>query len=257
MLAPVSTLVELAEDAAAHTPLWPGVDRVVDERFCVFFAENPTFVQRLRLTAGSVAETLEDVRRLARARGRSRTQWWVGSTAEPAGLAAELRELGLADGGVIAAAALDREPAGQPVVPVREVESLADYLAALTIEQEVSAVPAEVRARGLANARERWETVRRSPMRHYLAEVDGEPVAMARAAFGDDAVFLMGGATLPSARGRGAYGSLVVARWQAGGGRPLTVQSSSESLPILERLGFRRVGEIRILLDEPPVGSGV
>ena len=90
-----------------------------------------------------------------------------------------------------------------------------------------------------------------SGLQHYLAYVDGEPVAMGRAAFGD-AVFLMGGTCLPEARGRGAYTALVAARWREGGGRPLVAQASTDSQPILRRLGFRETAAIHILADEVP-----
>jgi hypothetical protein len=64
---------------------------------------------------------------------------------------------------------------------------------------------------------------------------------------------LNGGSTVPHARGRGAYRALVRARWEAAAGRgtpAVVTQASSMSRPILERLGFRIVGAIRILLDE-------
>ncbi len=64
---------------------------------------------------------------------------------------------------------------------------------------------------------------------------------------------LFGGSTLPEARGRGAYRALVAARWQdaVDRGTPVLVtQASPLSRPILARLGFRELCEIRILLDK-------
>jgi predicted GNAT family acetyltransferase len=86
----------------------------------------------------------------------------------------------------------------------------------------------------------------------YLAYTDGEPIARASGSFSEHGVTLFGGATLPEARGRGAYRALVAARWQdaVARGTPLLVtQAGSMSRPILTRLGFRQVCEIRILLD--------
>ena len=86
----------------------------------------------------------------------------------------------------------------------------------------------------------------------YLAYVDGEPVAQATAAFSEHGVTLFGGATLPQARGRGAYRALVAARWQdavARGTPVLVTQAGAQSRPILTRLGFREVCEIRVLVD--------
>ena len=86
----------------------------------------------------------------------------------------------------------------------------------------------------------------------YLAYVDGRPVARGSAAFGERGVTLFGGSTLPEARGRGAYRAVVAARWEdaVARGTPLLVtQAGPMSRPILGRLGFREVCEIRILVD--------
>ncbi len=64
---------------------------------------------------------------------------------------------------------------------------------------------------------------------------------------------LFGGATLPAARGLGVYRALVHARLEdaAARGTPVAVtQAGRESRPILERLGFREVCRIRILIDD-------
>ena len=63
---------------------------------------------------------------------------------------------------------------------------------------------------------------------------------------------MFGGATLPEARGRGVYRALVAARWEdavARGTPALVTQAGAQSRPILARLGFRELCEIRILLD--------
>jgi predicted GNAT family acetyltransferase len=86
----------------------------------------------------------------------------------------------------------------------------------------------------------------------YLAYLDDLPVARGSASFSEHGVTLFGGSTLPEARGRGAYRALVAARWAdalARGTPALVTQASPMSRPILARLGFREVCEIRILLD--------
>src|SRR5438270_201874 len=86
----------------------------------------------------------------------------------------------------------------------------------------------------------------------YLAYIDGKPVARASGSFGEHGVTLFGGATLPEARGRGAYRALVAARWEDAVAREtpiLVTQAGPMSRPILAELGFREVCEIRILLD--------
>ena len=92
-----------------------------------------------------------------------------------------------------------------------------------------------------------------SPVVTYLASIDGRPVGRATGAFSAYGVTLFGGATLPEARGRGVYRALVHARLEdaAARGTPVAVtQAGRESRPILERLGFREVCRIRILIDE-------
>jgi hypothetical protein len=54
------------------------------------------------------------------------------------------------------------------------------------------------------------------------------------------------------ARGRGVYSSVVHARWQETverGVPRMVVSAGPMSAPILERLGFRRLGQVRLLRD--------
>jgi hypothetical protein len=70
--------------------------------------------------------------------------------------------------------------------------------------------------------------------------------------FAPAAAILMGGSVLPAARGRGVYTSLVHARWQdaVDRGTPrLVVSAGAMSAPILERLGFEPIGQVRLLRD--------
>ena len=86
----------------------------------------------------------------------------------------------------------------------------------------------------------------------FVAFVDGELVAAAYASYTPYGSILFGGATLPAARGRGAYRALVAARAAeaAARGAPSVVTHAGRmSLPILERLGFERVARIDRLLD--------
>jgi predicted N-acetyltransferase YhbS len=68
--------------------------------------------------------------------------------------------------------------------------------------------------------------------------------------------------TLPSFRGLGIYRALVRARWhdavRLGAGALVVIANVETSYPILERLGFRAVGRVRLLADRtgmPLVGS--
>ena len=82
--------------------------------------------------------------------------------------------------------------------------------------------------------------------------MDGEPAGFARAVFTREAAILLGGSTLPWARGRGVYTSLVHARWRETVERGLAriaVSAGPMSAPILERLGFEAIGKVRLLRD--------
>jgi len=93
---------------------------------------------------------------------------------------------------------------------------------------------------------------RETPNLAHVASIDGEVVAAGTSAPTEHGLLLYGGATRPSARGRGAYRAVLHARWHdavANGTPALITQGGSMSQPILERLGFARVGEIHMLLD--------
>ena len=84
----------------------------------------------------------------------------------------------------------------------------------------------------------------------FAAWIDGRLAAAARSTLASCGVLLTGGATLPWARGRGAYRALVRARWDdaAARGTPaLTVGAGPLSAPILYRLGFVKVVQFRRL----------
>jgi hypothetical protein len=246
-------ILELAENANTYTPLGPQDERIVDGRYVLWMGRGDApywnVAQRFRLADDEVDDVVGEVRGHVRRRGRSALTWEVGSSATPPDLVDRLLALGMVD---------DREPlaigmalteppsAPPPDVEVRRAESSdelreASRIAAVAFgddPDEAAAAEPEPPVPGI-------ET--------YIAYVDGRPVARATAAFSEHGVTLFGGATLPEARGRGAYRALVAARWEdavAAGKPALVTQAGAMSRPILQRLGFREVCEIRILLDE-------
>jgi hypothetical protein len=83
--------------------------------------------------------------------------------------------------------------------------------------------------------------------------LDDEIVCAGTSAPTPHGLLLYGGATAPRARGRGAYRALLRARWDeaVSRGTPVLItQGGSMSRPILERVGFERVGHVHVLLDE-------
>ena len=250
----------LAEDANTSTPLRPGEERIVDERFVIFLGEratHPAFtvVQRLRMV--DVDRDLAEVRDVLRARARLPCTWEIGTHAAPDGLADRLMDRGLVpyEEPVAEGMVLLREPAPGPEgVTARRVETPQELASAHRIARIAFAHDDPDEVDEADAARELEEQRRAGTWATYVAIADGRPVAQAQATFTPHGVVMNGGATLPDARGRGAYRALVHARWVdavAAGTPALVTQAGTMSGPILERLGFERVCTIRILLDDP------
>jgi GNAT superfamily N-acetyltransferase len=250
-----ATLLELAEEPGLWLPPEPTSDVVFADGYCVVSYGRSVWVHRIRLDGGAVDAAVRNVRALLRARGLDEATWWVGERSTPPDLAERLQALGLAsdEPGQLTTLAIDSEPAGTPTVEVRRVESLEDYLTALEIDWEAFDVAAERREERRAAARAAWPLiVADGRSRVYLAYLDGKAVGFGRAVFAPWAAILLGGATLPEARGRGVYTSLVHARWRetvARGVPRVVVSAGPMSAPILEKLGFSRLGRVRLLCD--------
>jgi GNAT superfamily N-acetyltransferase len=248
-------LREIAEYPNSFGPLGPRDERIETDRYTLCMGPGRTWntVQRQRLHADEIDDALEEVRSLLRERGRDVTQWEVGSSAEPQDLVDRLLERGLIrdkDPYAVALVLTHEPPPPPPEIVARRVETLEEYAAANAVQWEAFGMPADEVAEARAMLPERW---RDAPSVMHAAWLDGEIVSAGTAASTGHGLLLYGGATLPRARGRGAYRALLHARWQeaARNGTPaLITQGGSMSRPILERLGFERVGEVHMLLDE-------
>lgn len=209
---------------------------------------------RLRFADADLVGRVQEVRAWFAERGREQFTWWVGDSATPEGLAERLQALG--------AEPWDEEPliatmlVTEPPPPVDGVEVLvADTYERFALSQEVSWRASQLSEREIASRRDRLEARwrrRRSEETMYLALVDGRPVASGSMIACSFAGFLSGAATLPEARGRGAFRALVRARWEDAvrrGTPALVVGAGAMSRPILERIGFRVVSETRVLID--------
>jgi len=244
----------LAEDANTHTPLGEGDERIVRDRFVLWMGPGRephwNVAQRFRMRADEVDVVRAEVHALLRERGRDACTWEVGSSATPPDLVALLRARGLTPDepdplqvGMV----LDSPPPAIPAtVEVRRAETEAEYATSERIARRCFGMddPADEEIESSGS---------RGQSQRYLARIDGADVATATATFTPHGVVLNAGSTLPEARGRGAYRALVRARWDdavAAGTPVLITQAGRMSLPILERLGFRKVCEIHVLLDE-------
>jgi len=243
--------LELAENANTYTPLGPTDARIANDRYVLWMGRGDepgwNVAQRFRLQADEVEPVRAEIHALLRERGRTACTWEVGSSATPPDLVDRLLALGLVDDSepLAIGMVLDSAPAQDPPADV-------EVRRATTPEEHFEASRIAAIAFGMPEPKRRDDDEPDPNNVVYLAYVDGHPVARASGSFGEHGVSLFGGSTLPEARGRGAYRALVAARWEdaVARGTPLLVtQAGKMSRPILERLGFRAVCEIRILLD--------
>jgi hypothetical protein len=246
-------LREIAEYPNAFGPLGPGDERVETDRFTLWMGAARTWntVQRQRFEADRVDEVLAEVRALLRARGRHRTQWEVGSAAQPPGLVDLLLARGLVPDRDASAVALVLTAAPpDPGLVARRVETFEEYAAAVAVQEAAFETPPAEAAEHRAQLADRW---RESPNVMHAVWIDGRIVCAGTSAPTPHGLLLYGGATHPGARGRGAYRALVRARWDEAVARRtpvLITQGGSMSRPILVRLGFQRVGHVHSLVDE-------
>jgi hypothetical protein len=258
-----SAVRALAEDGNAMTVPFPGEERITDRCFVLRFMSFPTGpfnqVCRLRLAAEEVEGAVAEVRARLAERGRAGAcEWEVGSAATPPDLIARLVALGItpnADQPSAPAMALVRPP---------RVRSHEGVRVTRVVTAEDAAHAAEVRARGFLGEAP-WDPERRAGIAAefaatpryeggatYLAWIDHRPVAAAEALYAAAGIIAAGGATIPEARGKGAFQALVLARWEdaAVRGTPaLVCHAGDMSRPILERLGFVPVARMDFLND--------
>jgi len=246
-------LREVAEYPNSFGPLGPGSERLDTGRYtlCVGTGKKWNTVQRQRFPLEQVDEVIAEVRVALRDRGRTQTQWEVGSSAPP-GLVEALLERGIVRDKEPYAVALVLTHEPPPIadgMTARSVQTFEEYAAANAVQWEAFEMPPE----DIAENRELLPKLyRETPNVTHAVWLDGEIVCAGTSAPTEYGFLLYGGATVPRARGRGAYRALNRARWDdavAHGTPALITQGGSMSRPILEKLGFERVGEVHMLLD--------
>jgi hypothetical protein len=246
----------------------------VAEDFEAYFLPRPSWVREIRPDVvlidrsgadgsalrvrweGDVGRSIEAVRTWFRVRGRQEFSWKLGAHTTPADLGSRLRDQGALEAEELMAMILDREPPTVEGIEVRAIEAFEDYVRSQEILGLGSAGNSSAKGRAAAHEtlRGRFAEYLDHPVsRRYLAFIDGRAVAAGNAFRTSEGVLaLAGGATLPGARGRGAYRALVRARWDeavAAGTPALVTQATAMSRPILEHIGFRIVGPVRMLID--------
>jgi hypothetical protein len=247
-------LLELAEEPGLWLPPEPKLRIERREGFALVLYGRSAWVHHIRL--GPVEPAIEEVEALASGAGIERVSWWIGELTRPRGLAERLLELGFEpdDPPEETSLTLAVPPGGEPRIRVRRADTFDDIVEALEIDWSVFGVPQEEREVRRVETRKAYAGLEASGLVScYLAELDGKMVGFGRVVFTPYGGLLMGGATLPEVRGKGAYVSLVHARWQAAverGTPRLIVSAGPESTPILVRLGFERMGTVKLMVQQ-------
>jgi GNAT superfamily N-acetyltransferase len=257
------SVVALALHPARELPPAPGIDRVEHDGILVVFTPYPNaqVVEPLDLEATGVGRAVATTRKLARERGKRLLAWWIAPGRDELGRA--LEQEGLVNQDTPGMEAIENamvlvEPPrgrGDPEVAAKTVENYDEFVAAMSVLMDAFEIPEAMRAEAAPDFPKRWEEYSQSgnPQRQYLATIDGETVGQATAWCGDAGINMFGGAVLEHARGRGVYRALTLARWDEAvrrGTPALTVQAGRMSMPILAKLGFVPVGQIRVYVDE-------
>ncbi|HEX7310970.1 MAG TPA: hypothetical protein VF232_07300 [Gaiellaceae bacterium] len=248
-------LREIAEYPNSFGPLGPNSERIETDRYTLCMGPGKTWntVQRQRMRHDEIDDVLDETRSLLRERGRTKTQWEVGSSAEPPDLVEQLLERGLIwdkEPYAVALVLTAEPPAPPPEIVARRVETFDEFAAANAVQWEAFGATEEEIEESRSLLPKTWQDTVNVMHAVWL---DGDLVAAGTSAPTEHGLLLYGGATAPHVRGRGAYRALLHARWQeavAKGTPALITQGGSMSRPILERLGFQRIGEIHMLLDE-------
>ncbi len=253
------SILAVAETLNLCLPASPGEERVLDPRWALFINVLPdpqrNVVQRVRLAPDAVEAGVAEVRAIFHAHGRTATTWEVTGSSTPVDLLDRLAALGMVpdEEPEVAGMVLSKPlPEMATEVTVEAVTDFAGFCTHMTILRRCfgRGAPDPTEAEMAAEFERRQG--KEDHLRRYLAFAEGAPIAAADAILLDDAVVLCGGATLPEARGKGAYRALVAARWEEAvrrGTPVLVVQAGAMSRPILERLGFEKVAWIKVMVD--------
>jgi GNAT superfamily N-acetyltransferase len=204
----------------------------------------------LRFDPAGVAERIADVTRWFAGRVGP-WRWLVGPTSVPSDLDRHLRAAGfdlVSDNPGMTldlshAADVERPPTGVEIRPL-------DDLAGLDAWGEICRRALELdplRARAWRDAQD-LAVGSRGPMRIWIANLHGEPVATAALFEGAGVAGVYNVATVPEARGCGigrAITATVLAEAVARGHRLAVLGSSDLGFPVYRRLGFREVSRLR------------
>ncbi len=252
--APDEQTIAVAEEPGLWMPDEPTRMVFHGDGFVFVSQGRSAWIHRLRLPKDDteVKRVVNHVDAILSIRKIDEAVWWLGELNTPRNLGKRLLALGLErdDPARLTSLTIAEAPGGEAAVEVRKAETQEDWLRGLEIDWEAFGVEEderELRRREAAQAWPRLQAAGTSTI--HLAYLDDEPVGFGRTVYTPHGALMLGGATLPNARGQGVYTSIVHARWEeavARGVPRLIVAAGSESAPILEGLGFEPMGRVRL-----------
>lgn len=206
--------------------------------------------------SGSVPDSIEEALRPAR-EGAFPLLWWVSPATVPTDMGDLLMEAGLTIADDVSCMAADLRsmnvksdvPESVEILRVGDEHQLRHWISAFQEGFELPGFVGEFFFRSMLCAGLGPE----APMVHYLASIDGEPVATSTVAFGAGVAGFYNGATLERARRRGigtAMNSMAIRDALARGYHVGVVQAMPMGVKICLPLGFREHYRMQAYLFE-------
>lgn len=248
-------LREFALSPDRFTRIAPPTERYDDGTVCV--VQGTTWAAVSGIRSDDLRATLELAREVVPA--DKYTVWWIADDCRPTDAYERLRELGLRDPRdrstyAHVLASVDAPEPGPADVLVTQVRTFEEFVQAAEIGWAAFETPDDRREAQRPHLQEEFDSmIEHGVPATFIAWLDDRPAGIGRSLYADRGVFIIAGAVLPHARGRGAYRALVRARWEdaVSRGTPALVTEAKPdtSYPILKRLGFVDVGIVRRLED--------
>ncbi|MEM7480931.1 MAG: GNAT family N-acetyltransferase [Acidobacteriota bacterium] len=235
---------------------WHGLELIDDGQILqtVCPVPYPLFnnISRARIDDGAPDEAIDAILE----RSHRPLMWWVGPSARPTDLADRLQERGLMPGGNLPGMARDLKsfedpdglPEGVSVLRVDDDELLEAWCVVGGVGFEFPDFATGpflelFRALGVA-----------PPWHHYVALVEGEPVATASLFEGAGVAGVYNVSTLPEERRKGyaaAISRFVLTEAKSLGYRYATLQSTPMAVALYEGLGFETVCDLEVYVGMP------
>jgi hypothetical protein len=252
-------LYAFAEDAYAYIGAKPWQTVLDSEQFYLKHSEveQATGGMATRIRMGQEFEQrVREVKTWFKEHDRQSFIWMIGPSATPERISERLVAQGASPLPGFETTAcmilLEEPPAAAGHVAVRKLETLAEYEQRADVSAAAFGWGDDYRDSAKQQIREHWDALDATRNETFGVFAEGRLVAFGISAYTETAVFLDGGATLPDARGAGAYRALVRARWDEAVRREtpaLVAHAGPMSRPILEQLGFQTVCELHALKD--------